>query len=43
MIIDSHEHIMFPAKMQLDKMDEPGVDKAVFYSVLDCTRRKQAH
>lgn len=21
MIIDSHEHIMFPVKMQLDKMD----------------------
>ena len=24
MIIDSHEHIMFPVKMQLDKMDMAG-------------------
>ena len=31
MVIDSHEHIMFPAKMQLDKMDEAGVDKAVLF------------
>ena len=29
MIIDSHEHIMFPAKMQLDKMDAAGVDRAI--------------
>ena len=26
MIIDSHEHIMFPIKMQLDKMDEAGME-----------------
>ena len=26
MVIDSHEHIMFPIKMQLDKMDEAGVE-----------------
>ena len=25
MVIDSHEHIMFPVKMQLDKMDAAGV------------------
>ncbi len=31
MIIDSHEHIMFPIKMQLDKMDEAGVDKTVLF------------
>ena len=31
MVIDSHEHIMFPAKMQLDKMDEAGVDKTVLF------------
>lgn len=31
MVIDSHEHIMFPARMQLDKMDEAGVDKAVLF------------
>ena len=33
MIIDSHEHIMFPAKMQLDKMDESGVYKAVLFCI----------
>ncbi len=31
MIIDSHEHIMFPVKMQLDKMDMAGVDKTVLF------------
>lgn len=31
MIIDSHEHIMFSAKMQLEKMDAAGVDKTVLF------------
>ena len=31
MVIDSHEHIMFLVKMQLDKMDEAGVDKTVLF------------
>lgn len=31
MVIDSHEHIMFPVKMQLDKMDEAGVNKTVLF------------
>lgn len=31
MIIDSHEHIMFPAEMQLDKMDAAGVDKTILF------------
>jgi len=31
MIIDSHEHIMFPVKMQLDRMDMAGVDKTVLF------------
>lgn len=31
MIIDSHEHLMFPAKMQLDKMDVAGVDRAILF------------
>lgn len=31
MIIDSHEHIMFPTKDQLDKMDAAGVDKAILF------------
>ena len=31
MIIDSHEHIMFPTKIQLDKMDAAGVDKTILF------------
>lgn len=31
MIIDSHEHIMYPLKMQLDKMDAARVDKTVLF------------
>lgn len=31
MVIDSHEHIMFPTKIQLDKMDATGVDKAILF------------
>ena len=31
MVIDSHEHIMFPVKMQLDKMGAAGVDKTVLF------------
>lgn len=31
MVIDSHEHIMFPIKMQLDKMDAAGVDKTILF------------
>ena len=31
MVIDSHEHIMFPIKMQLEKMDAAGVDKTVLF------------
>lgn len=31
MVIDSHEHIMFPTKVQLEKMDAAGVDKTVLF------------
>lgn len=31
MVIDSHEHIMFPTKTQLEKMDAAGVDKTVLF------------
>ena len=31
MVIDSQEHIMFPIKMQLEKMDAAGVDKTVLF------------
>lgn len=31
MIVDSHEHIMYPAMMQLEKMDAAGVDKTILF------------
>lgn len=31
MVIDSHEHIMFPTKTQLDKMDTADVDKTILF------------
>jgi len=31
MIIDSHQHIMLPTKLQLQKMNEAGVDKAILF------------
>lgn len=31
MVIDSHEHIMFPIKLQLEKMDAAGVDKTILF------------
>lgn len=31
MVIDSHEHIMFPTEVQLDKMDAAGVDKTILF------------
>ena len=32
MVIDSHEHIMFPTKTQLEKMDAAGVDRAILFA-----------
>lgn len=32
MIIDSHQHIMIPADLQLQKMDESGIDQAVLFA-----------
>jgi len=31
MIIDSHQHLMLPTKLQLQKMNEAGVDKAILF------------
>lgn len=31
MVIDSHEHIMFPTKVQLNKMNAAGVDKVILF------------
>lgn len=32
MIIDGHEHVMLPTEMQVKKMDEAGVDKAILFT-----------
>ena len=32
MIIDSHEHLMIPASMQIQKLEQAGVDKAILFS-----------
>lgn len=32
MIIDSHEHVMLPTKMQLEKLDNAGIDKAILFT-----------
>ncbi|WP_275563879.1 hypothetical protein [Otoolea muris] len=32
MVIDSHEHIMFPTKTQLEKMDAAGVDRTILFA-----------
>lgn len=32
MIVDSHQHVMLPASMQIQKMDDAGVDKAVLFT-----------
>lgn len=31
MIIDSHEHVMLPTKMQLENLEKAGVDKAILF------------
>lgn len=31
MIIDSHEHLIFPTKLQLEKMEKSGVDKSILF------------
>ena len=31
MVIDSHEHVMFPIKTQLEKMDAAGVDRTILF------------
>ena len=31
MIIDSHEHVMFSTKIQLDKMEAAGVEKTILF------------
>lgn len=32
MVIDSHEHVMLPTIMQIKKIDEAGVDKAILFT-----------
>ena len=32
MIVDGHQHVMLPTSMQIQKMDEAGVDKAILFT-----------
>ena len=32
MIIDSHEHVMLPAELQVKKMEEAGIDKVILFT-----------
>ena len=32
MIVDGHQHVMLPTSMQIQKMDEAGVDKTILFS-----------
>ena len=32
MIIDSHEHLILPIEMQIKKLEEAGVDKAILFT-----------
>ena len=32
MIVDSHQHVMLPTTMQIQKMDDAGVDKAILFT-----------
>lgn len=34
MIIDSHQHVMLPTSLQLQKLDEAGVDKAILFTTM---------
>lgn len=34
MIIDSHEHLMLPIEMQIEKLNQAGVDKAILFSTV---------
>mgnify|MGYP001025819356 CR=1 FL=1 len=34
MIIDSHEHLMLPIEMQIEKLNQVGVDKAILFSTV---------
>ena len=32
MIVDSHQHVMLPTTMQIQKMNDAGVDKAILFT-----------
>ena len=32
MIVDGHQHVMLPTSMQIQKMDEAGVDKTILFT-----------
>ena len=39
MIIDSHEHLMLPIEMQIEKLNQAGVDKAILFSTVSHPER----
>ncbi|MDD3251393.1 MAG: amidohydrolase family protein [Lachnospiraceae bacterium] len=42
MIIDSHEHVMLPAALQIKKMDEAGVDQAILFTTTPHVERSKS-
>ncbi|MBD5118670.1 MAG: amidohydrolase family protein [Clostridiales bacterium] len=41
MIIDSHQHVMLPTSMQIQKMDDAGVDKAILFTTTPHVERAE--
>lgn len=41
MIIDSHQHVMLPVELQLEKMDAAGVERAVLFTTTPHVERAQ--
>ena len=42
MIVDSHQHVMLPTSMQIQKMNDAGVDKAILFTTIPHVERAAA-
>ena len=42
MIVDSHQHVMLPTTMQVKKMDDAGVDKAILFTTTPHVERAES-
>ena len=42
MIVDSHQHVMLPTSMQVKKMDDAGVDKAILFTTTPHVERAES-